>query len=210
MYRAKYAKKDEGKKLKSKVLIGLVSLSFALTLSSSVAFADADIITLLTNWYNTKTQAAITALTQSVQSETKTQTERLRKEIQLKMEQSTKNIDSYVTEQQQANTKAIREYADKLLENLKASVPQPTGVPYQPASPDTSKEEINNKLINIFIEAEKQMNEAVTEYSQPHPQPEPQLQPQPEPQPQPQPQPEPEPEPQPQPQPEPEPEPQAK
>lgn len=139
---------------KHKLIIGSSILTIAILLSSTIAFADADISGLLTNWYNKKAETAKAVVEQSVNKELETQKVRIREELEAKMKASSEELDKYVNAEKESRTKAIRDYADKLINEAKFSN-------------EEHEKEISGKLNEIESNAKGAMDEVINKYKLP-------------------------------------------
>ncbi|QQZ09785.1 hypothetical protein [Heyndrickxia vini] len=138
------------KKGKLKLLIGVLFLSLMIGSSISVAFADQDIPTLLTNWFNKKGSESITSIEQAIMSEKETQKERLKEELQVELRRSQQALTDYALQERKDRISEIRAYTDQLISTIHIDNQQ-------------EKEAISEKLKTIMNGAIQEMNGVTSE-----------------------------------------------
>ncbi|MBB2482254.1 hypothetical protein H5P36_18935 [Bacillus sp. APMAM] len=107
------------KHLKIKILIGVLFLTVTIGGGIGVAFADSDIIGLLTNWFKQERNESITSIEQAIMSEKDVQKQRLKEELQLEIQASQKKLSDFTEAEKSKRVQEIRDYADRLVANLK-------------------------------------------------------------------------------------------
>lgn len=102
-----------------KILIGVLLLSGAIVGNIGVAFADQDINSLLTNWFNQKGQESISTINNAIMTEKEQQKIRLKEELQSELSNSAQLLEQYTKEEKQKRILELRQYADKLIEDMR-------------------------------------------------------------------------------------------
>lgn len=133
-----------------KLIMGVLFISTTLIITSTIAFADADISSLLGNWYETKYHTAIGILDDAVKTETEVQKLRLQETINQRIKASAKELDRFTNEEKEARIKAVQSYTDKLIAGLKISNAE-------------DKQQIEQKLEKIQLSTEKAMRDLTVE-----------------------------------------------
>ncbi|MEH7299364.1 hypothetical protein [Neobacillus drentensis] len=112
----KYKRK---KHFRIKILIGVLLLSSTIAGNIGVAFADQDINSLLTSWFNKKGQESISTIENAIMTEKEQQKVRLKEELQSELNNSAQLMNQYTEDEKQKRIQALQEYADQLVENMK-------------------------------------------------------------------------------------------
>ncbi|WP_042462232.1 hypothetical protein [Neobacillus dielmonensis] len=115
-------RKDQDKKrirFSLKLLIGVLLLSAVMVGHIGVAFADQDINSLLTNWFNKKGQDSVSSIEKAIAAEEEQQKLRLKEELQTELADSAQLLDQYTQEEKQRRILELQQYADKLIEDMK-------------------------------------------------------------------------------------------
>ncbi len=115
--KGKYRK--ENKHIKIKFLIGVLFLIVTVGGGMGIAFADADINGLLTNWFNQKSSESISSIEKSISTEKDLQKERLKQELQIEIQNAQKQLSDFTEQEKNQRIQAIRDYANQLIANLK-------------------------------------------------------------------------------------------
>ncbi len=102
-----------------KLLIGVLLLSGTIISNIGVAFADQDINSLLTNWFTKKGQESIRSIESAIATEEVQQKIRLKEELQSELANSAQLLEQYTEEEKQKRIFALKQYADKLIEDMK-------------------------------------------------------------------------------------------
>lgn len=112
----KYKKKNH---FSLKLLIGVLLVSLTIVGNIGVAFADQDINSLLTNWFNKKGQESISTIENAIATEKEQQKIRLKEELQSELKNSAQLLEQYTEEERQKRILDLQQYADKLIEDMK-------------------------------------------------------------------------------------------
>ncbi|MEH7439307.1 hypothetical protein V7182_17680 [Neobacillus drentensis] len=107
------------KHFRIKLLIGVLLLSSTIVGNIGIAFADQDIHSLLSNWFNQKGQESIRTIETAIMTEKEQQKVRLKEELQSELTNSAQLMDQFTEEEKQKRIQALQEYADQLIENMK-------------------------------------------------------------------------------------------
>ncbi|MCM3744058.1 hypothetical protein M3193_07870 [Sporosarcina luteola] len=133
---------------KAKFLIGAVLLIGIIGSSVSITFANQDIQSLLTNWFNTQRGHAITEIKEAIDTEREIQTERLKEELQAEIQSANERLQSITTEEKEKRTSELRRYTDELINNLEINSSEEEGI-------------LRNELEGIFQAAIVEMDRVV-------------------------------------------------
>jgi hypothetical protein len=107
------------KHFRIKLLIGVLLLSSTIVGNIGIAFADQDIHSLLSNWFNQKGQESIRTIETAIMTEKEQQKVRLKEELQSELTNSAQLMDQFTEEEKQKRIQALQKYADQLIENMK-------------------------------------------------------------------------------------------
>lgn len=107
------------KQFRIKLLIGVLLLSSTIGGNIGMAFADQDIQSLLSNWFNQKGQESIQTIEDAIMTEKEQQKVRLKEELQSELKNSAQLMDQFTEEEKQKRIQALQEYADQLIKNMK-------------------------------------------------------------------------------------------
>lgn len=121
MRHSRLAQSSKNKRMKQRVLVGIVSVSALVTLSMSVAFADVDLEAKIKAWADKQTSAAISSLNTAIQSETEIQKRRLQEELQVRLDRQASELSAFTENEKQKQLDTIRQYANDLLANASFS-----------------------------------------------------------------------------------------
>ena len=141
----KYKKKRKTKK--NIVLIGAVILTLGIGSGMKTTFADADVSTMLINWFNNKQSDSIREIDRAITAEKEILLADLKQQLKAEMDAAEQQLDEF-TEQQKVNRIAsLRQHAEDLIASL---------------SIDNSKQEaaITSNINSIVENAIAQMNGA--------------------------------------------------
>ncbi|UJL46325.1 hypothetical protein KFZ58_18580 [Virgibacillus sp. NKC19-16] len=106
------------RRMYSKFLVGALLLIIIIASSINVAFADRDIGSVLTNWFNKNEAESIAEIEQVIDSERQVQTERLKEELRLEIESSEQELNKFTETQKTDRMIELERYTDKLINNL--------------------------------------------------------------------------------------------
>ncbi|HLR52105.1 MAG TPA: hypothetical protein VK072_04440 [Candidatus Avamphibacillus sp.] len=136
-----------------KILIGAVLLIGVVGSSVTITFADQDIESLLTNWFDNTKDEALQDLEEAVSKEQKEQTKRLKEELQSEVEAAEKQLNQFTEEQKEKILKELQRYTDQLIDSIEITN-------------EEKEKEIETKLYYIFEEAKEKMNTILLEEKQ--------------------------------------------
>jgi hypothetical protein len=145
---------EKQKKRKRKLIIGSSVLAVAFFLSSSIAFADADMNGLITSWFNKKTEMAKASLEKALKGELESQKIRIKKDLEAKLKDASESLDKYREQEKEKRRQAIIKHADNIINNTKFST-------------EADKAQMKRKLDNILNESIKAMNNLKDSYKSP-------------------------------------------
>lgn len=138
------------KRKNRKRLLGAFLLIVFFSSSMNMVFADQNIQSLLTNWFDQKKTAAIDEIEEAVDAEQQEQTQRLQKELQSEIEQLDKKLNDFTNQEKEKRVQAIQEHADELIANMNLD--------------ETEKREfVRAELKQIVQEAKNKMDNVRTE-----------------------------------------------
>jgi len=136
-----------------KILIGAVLLIGMIGSSVTITFADQDIESLLTNWFDNSKGVALQELEKAVSNEQKEQTERLKEELQSEVEEAEKELNHFTKEQKEKVLKELQQYTDQLIDSIEINN-------------EEKEREIEAELHYIFEGAKEKMNTILLEEKQ--------------------------------------------
>src|SRR5699024_2785507 len=136
-----------------KILIGAVLLIGVVGSSVTITFADQDIESLLTNWFDNTKDEALQDLEEAVSKEQKEQTKRLKEELQSEVEAAEKQLNQFTEEQKEKILKELQRYTDQLIDSIEITN-------------EEKEKEIETKLYYIFEETKEKMNKILLEEKQ--------------------------------------------
>lgn len=110
--------KEKRKKIKRK-LVGTVFLIGIVGGSYSVAFAEADIGTLLSQWFEKQKIESIEKIESAINQERDIQTNRLKQELQLEITRADQALDEFTDAEIQLRIKNLQAYTDELIKSIK-------------------------------------------------------------------------------------------
>ncbi|EKN64746.1 hypothetical protein BABA_22698 [Neobacillus bataviensis LMG 21833] len=102
-----------------KLLIGVLLLSGAVVGNIGIAYADQDINSLLSNWFDKKGQESISSIENAIIAEKERQKTRLKEELQSELTNSAQLLAHYTEKEKQKRILDLQQYADKLIEDMK-------------------------------------------------------------------------------------------
>ncbi|WP_373894291.1 hypothetical protein ACUL41_00660 [Virgibacillus natechei] len=111
-------RRKNNRSMYTKFLVGALLLIIIITSSINVAFADRDIGSVLTNWFNKNEGESIAEIEQAIDSERQDQTERLKEELRLEIESSEQELNQFTETQKTDRTTELERYTDELIHNL--------------------------------------------------------------------------------------------
>lgn len=141
-------------KTKKRLMVGIVSLSAMVAVTSSLSFADVDLKGKVKSWADKTATNAITTLDTSIAEESQRQQDRLKEELQAALDAQAAELQTYTDEQKQKYIQAIRDYADQLLSS-------------QTFSTQEDEQQISAKLDQILSSAEAAMSSLADSYVPP-------------------------------------------
>lgn len=109
------------KKRRSKVMravIGLLIACFVLGSSISIVAADQAIQSLLSNWFDQKSEESIAKIDEEISREQEAQTERLKKELNTKILDADEQLKKFTETEAEKAVSELEHYADTLLADL--------------------------------------------------------------------------------------------
>lgn len=101
-----------------RLLIGAVLLIGIIGSSVSITFANQDIQSLLTNWFDTQRGHAIDEIKGAIDTEREIQTERLKEELQLEIQSADKQLQTFTAEEKEKRISELRRYTDELINSF--------------------------------------------------------------------------------------------
>lgn len=132
----------------------LIGALFSIVLvggSVGMAYADSDISSLLTHWFNKQSEEAVAEIDRSIDQEREKQTKRLKEELQLEIEAADETLKEFTKEEIEKRTESLKRHADELIANFDGDEGN--------TSPE--KDKIMKQLDQTFNEAIQQMNDTV-------------------------------------------------
>lgn len=139
----KYKKKNLSKRLK--LLIGTLFLGIVIGSSLNIAFANQDIQSMLTNWFDNQKTNSIELIESAVTTEKEKQLQRVKKQVEKEVSNAERELKQFTNKEKKQRVKTIKKYANELIKGMET---------------DTSEDqtEITNELDSIVEKAINQMN----------------------------------------------------
>ncbi|MCZ8537284.1 hypothetical protein M9R32_08840 [Paenisporosarcina quisquiliarum] len=136
---------------RKKIFVVLAALVLSLGISSGMktTFADADVSTLLLNWFKNKESESIKEIDAAITDEKTILIAQLKVELKNEMDSAKKELDAFTENQKSARIASLRQYANELIENLNIDTTE-------------QQEKITAQINAIMNEAIAQMDQAVT------------------------------------------------
>ena len=126
-------------------VFGALILSVTIGSGMTTAYADTDISSLLTSWFNNKQTESIQEIDQAITAEKNILIADLKKELQKEMKAAEKELDKFTDEEKKNRIKALQDYAKQLIKNMEIDNKD-------------QKKEITTKYDAIIEQAIAQMN----------------------------------------------------
>lgn len=142
----KYKKIQKRKKIV--VLVAAVVLSFGIGNGVKTTFADADVSTLLINWFKQQESESIKEIDTAITDEKTKLLAQLKVELKKEMASAQTELDDFTEQQKADRIESLRQYANKLIENLNIDTTE-------------QQEKITAQINSIMNEAIAQMDKAV-------------------------------------------------
>lgn len=141
--------RDKKKRKTKKVIlfIGAVILTVSIGSGVKTAFADADVSTMLINWFNNKQSESIQEIDAAITTEKNLLMEDLRVELKKEMQRAEEELAKFTEAEKRERVKSLQEHAKYLIKNMNI---------------DNKEQEknISTKLDSIIKQAIDQMNNA--------------------------------------------------
>lgn len=134
----------KGKRNK-KILTGLLLLTVPLGGSLGVSFADEDVKTKLTNWFDNKGQQSISIIESAILNEKELQKKRLKEELELEMSRSESDLNAFTASQKEIKIQALKAYTDNIIANIDIDT-------------DAEKQQVLNEINQIMNAAMEEIN----------------------------------------------------
>lgn len=112
----KYKKKRKTKK--NIVLIGAVILTLGIGSGMKTTFADADVSTMLVNWFNNKKSDSIREIDTAITKEKEILLSDLKKQLKAEMDAAEQQLDEFTERQKSSRIASLRQHAEQLIANL--------------------------------------------------------------------------------------------
>jgi maltooligosyltrehalose synthase len=135
----------KNKQTKVKVFAGVVLLTFGIGSSVNAVFADQDIESLLTNWFDEQKSESISQIDAAIMDEKEVLKERLREELQTEMDEAEKELHQFTENKKQEKIKALRQHASKIISEMEIDHLD-------------EEERINTEIASIVEEAVSKIN----------------------------------------------------
>ncbi|TFJ94424.1 stage III sporulation protein AF [Lentibacillus salicampi] len=101
-----------------RTMLGLVLICTVLGSSIGIVSAEQDIGSILSNWFDKKSEESISEIDEAISKERKAQTERLKKELNTNIENANKQLEIYAEAEAEKAVSELEQYADSLLADL--------------------------------------------------------------------------------------------
>src|SRR5699024_2603162 len=132
----------------SKLLIGILLSFIIIGGSINITFADYDISSIISNWFNEKGSEAVEEVNNAMDKEREKQTKRLKEELQSEIESTEEALETFKKEEIEKRSEVLRSYANELIANFEAD----------DSMNSKEKEKIIEKLDKTVEQAIKKMN----------------------------------------------------
>lgn len=110
--------KKKRKTKKVGILIGALILTISIGSGVKTTFADADVSTMLINWFNNKQSESIQEIDAAITAEKEILLAQLRTELKIEMEAAEQELEEFTENQKATRIASLREHAENLIANL--------------------------------------------------------------------------------------------
>lgn len=131
-----------------KFSVGALFICILIGGSMNSAFANQDIGSLLTSWFDKKKNESITRIEDTIVTEQEKQTSRLKEELQVKLNDSEQKLKEFTDTEIEARLLELKRYTDELIQQTEFAT-------------EAKKEEFILQLHTIVELAKQQMDEIV-------------------------------------------------
>ncbi|WP_078382525.1 hypothetical protein [Sutcliffiella halmapala] len=104
-----------------KLSVGALFICILIGGSMNIAFANQDIGSLLTSWFDKKKNESITRIEETIAIEQEKQTSRLKEELQVKLKDSEQKLKEFTDTEIEARLLELKRYTDELIQNTEFS-----------------------------------------------------------------------------------------
>ncbi|WP_342542110.1 hypothetical protein MHH33_14320 [Paenisporosarcina sp. FSL H8-0542] len=142
----KYKKIQKRKKII--LLVAVVVLTLGIGSGVKTTFADADVSTLLINWFKNKESQSLNEIDKAITDEKTILLAQLKVELKNEMDSAKQELDAFTEKQKSDRIASLRQYANELIENLNVDTTE-------------QQDKITAQINSIMNEAIAQMDQAV-------------------------------------------------
>ncbi|MGE7769321.1 hypothetical protein ACQKMK_02150 [Viridibacillus arvi] len=108
--------------IKLAMILGILLIGFSLGNGMKSAFADQDLQTMLTNWFNIKKTNSVSEIDQAITAEKEQLIGNIKGEIQLEMKRTADELATFKNAEKEQRIAALRDYTSELIANKKSSI----------------------------------------------------------------------------------------
>lgn len=130
------------------MLVAAVVLTLGIGSGVKTTFADADVSTLLINWFKNKESESVKEIDTAITAEKTILLAQLKEELKIEMASAEKELDAFTEKQKSDRIASLRQYANELIDNLNIDTTE-------------QQDKITAQINSIMNEAIAQMDQAV-------------------------------------------------